>query len=82
MAEAELRRVHAFVNGLVQGVYFRASTETEARRLGLAGWVRNLADGRVEIVAEGEAAAVDRFVAWARGGPSRAQVDSLELRDL
>ena len=50
----EEKRVHIFVSGLVQGVFFRDSTRQKAQELGITGWVRNLIDGRVEIVAEGE----------------------------
>lgn len=75
------RRVHAWVSGRVQGVYFRASTHAEARRLGLAGWVRNLPDGRVELVAEGDATAVADLVTWAGHGPPGARVDDLAVRD-
>ena len=73
-------RAHFFVRGRVQGVSFRAHTAAQARALGLVGWVRNLADGRVEAVAEGPPEAVDALVAWARQGPSMAWVEHLELR--
>lgn len=70
------------VDGLVQGVWFRASAEREAARLGLAGSARNLGDGRVELFVEGPAGAVDRFLAWARIGPPRAHVSSVEVEGL
>ncbi len=73
---AERARVHLLVSGLVQGVAFRAYTVDEARRLGVHGWVRNLADGRVEVEAEGDRAALDGLVAWCRRGPPAAQVDA------
>ena len=69
------------VSGEVQGVYFRDSCRTEARKLGIAGWVRNLADGTVEAVFEGEPDAVDRMVAWAHHGPPTASVDRVEVFD-
>jgi len=73
-----MTRVHAFVSGRVQGVWFRASTRDEARRLGLTGWVRNRPDGRVEFVAEGEEGAVEALLAWCRrGGPPMGRVDDL-----
>jgi acylphosphatase len=74
---AERARVHLLVSGVVQGVAFRAYTVDEARRLGLAGWVRNLADGRVEVEAEGERAALEALVAFCRRGPPAAQVDDV-----
>jgi acylphosphatase len=74
---ADRARVHLLVSGIVQGVAFRAYTVDEARRLGLAGWVRNLPDGRVELEAEGERRAVEALAAWCRRGPPAAQVDDV-----
>jgi acylphosphatase len=76
------RAVRAVVSGRVQGVWFRDSTRREAERLGVRGWVRNLASGGVEIHAEGGAEAVEALVAWARGGPPRAEVERLEVEDV
>lgn len=67
-------RVHLKVCGRVQGVYFRASTAEQARRLGVTGWVMNCADGSVEVVGEGEMEQLERLVHWCRGGPPGAQV--------
>jgi acylphosphatase len=75
---ADLARVHLVVSGLVQGVAFRAYTAEEARRLRVAGWVRNLPDGRVEIEAEGERAALEALVGWCRSGPPSARVEDVE----
>jgi acylphosphatase len=75
------KRVRLIVSGRVQGVNFRRYTQLTAQRLGVSGWVRNLADGSVEACCEGEATAVDALVEWCRSGPDYARVDSLELRE-
>ena len=67
-------RVHLKVNGRVQGVYFRASTVEEARRLCLTGWVMNCPGSSVEVVAEGEREQLEKLVSWCRSGPSGARV--------
>jgi acylphosphatase len=72
-------RVHVLVSGLVQGVAFRAYTADEARRLGARGWVRNLADGRVEVEAEGERAALLALVSSCEQGPPAARVEGVEV---
>lgn len=76
----ELARAHVFVTGRVQGVFFRARTSEQARAAGLAGWVRNLDDGRVEAVFEGPRPAVQRLVEWCRSGPPSARVEMVEVR--
>jgi acylphosphatase len=75
------RRVHLVVRGLVQGVSFRASAQAEARRLQVAGWVRNLPSGDVEALAEGAPEAVEAFVAWCRRGPAEARVSAVSVDD-
>lgn len=70
-------RVH--VSGRVQGVSYRACCSDEARRLGLRGWVRNLPDGRVQAVFQGQAEVVDRMVAWCRRGSPHAQVTQVDV---
>ena len=75
-----LKQLHMVVRGRVQGVYFRASVQREARRLGVCGWVRNRADGVLEIVAEGEETAVRDLHGWAQKGPSAARVDKVDTR--
>ena len=77
MAE-NLTRFHIFVSGLVQGVFYRQSTKEKAEELGLTGWVRNLPDGRVEIVAEGEEKKIKELIDWAKKGPISAEVRDLE----
>lgn len=74
----EITRVHVFVEGRVQGVWYRDSTRREAERLGLAGWVRNLRDGRVEAVFEGPAEKVASAVAWCARGPEHALVTHVD----
>ncbi len=70
----ETRRIRLIIRGRVQGVWYRGSAQEIARELGLTGWVRNLTDGRVELVAEGEGPALDVFKAWCRKGPPLARV--------
>jgi acylphosphatase len=72
-------RAHIFVHGIVQGVFFRYSTQKEAQGLGLTGWVRNLPDGGVEIVGEGERQAVEKLVQWARTGPPGSFVEGADV---
>lgn len=67
------------VSGRVQGVFFRAMTGDEAHARGVAGWVRNTSDGRVEAVFEGEREAVEAMIAWCREGPPMAGVEQVEV---
>lgn len=75
----EKSRAHVFVSGRVQGVLFRDSARRHAQKLGITGWVRNLSDGRVEAVFEGEKDKVEQIVNWARKGPILAKVDGLDV---
>jgi acylphosphatase len=72
-------RVHLRIKGRVQGVGFRYAVLDEARRLGLAGWVRNTREGDVELEAEGEDDRLHRLVTWCHSGPRGAQVTDVEL---
>ena len=72
-------RKHVWVSGRVQGVWFRQSCAEVARQLGVRGWIRNLPDGRVESVFEGDETAVEEMVAWCRQGPPRAVVTTVEI---
>jgi acylphosphatase len=72
-------RAHVTVQGLVQGVWFRQSTKDEAVRLGVFGWVRNLPDGNVEAVFEGEKKKVEEIVGWCHRGPSGAHVTKVDI---
>ena len=73
------RRARVLVRGRVQGVYFRAETRERARALGVAGWVRNVPDGTVEAVFEGEAERVESLVAWCGRGPPDAWIDEVRV---
>jgi acylphosphatase len=75
-------RRQVLVTGRVHGVWFRDSTRAEAERLGVTGWVRNLADGRVEVEVEGPPEAVEALVAWAHRGPPRATVRDVAVEVL
>ncbi|MGA8277984.1 MAG: acylphosphatase [Rhodanobacteraceae bacterium] len=74
--------VRFLVSGHVQGVSFRASAAAEARRLGIGGHARNLADGRVEVMACGEAAALDALQTWLKAGTTHARVASVSRTEL
>ena len=73
------RCVRAVVSGRVQGVFFRAATADRAVELGLRGYVRNLPDGRVEVVAEGNPTAVEALLAFCRTGPPSARVERVDV---
>ena len=78
MGEKALLR--AIARGRVQGVFFRRYVYERAKALGVRGFVRNLPDGRVEALFEGDASAVERMVAWCHQGPPRARVESVEVQ--
>lgn len=71
-------RAHVYISGQVQGVFFRDSARERAEQLGLAGWVRNLSDGRVEAIFEGPSEKVREMVRWCEEGPSHAEVEDVE----
>jgi len=73
-------RARIRVEGLVQGVFFRYNTQREAHRLGLKGWVRNLPDGSVECVAEGEEERVKELIQWCHHGPPGARVERVRVQ--
>jgi acylphosphatase len=72
-------RVELRIRGRVQGVFYRASTHHQARMLGLSGYVENLDDGSVGVVAEGEESAIERLIAWCRVGPPSARVARIDV---
>jgi acylphosphatase len=73
--------IRCVVAGRVQGVYYRAATAEQAERLHLDGWVKNLADGRVEVVAAGSAAAVAELARWLWTGPPAARVSAVQVEE-
>jgi acylphosphatase len=73
-------RAHVLVSGKVQGVYFRQNTMEAAKKHGATGWVRNLADGRVEAVIEGDDESVKKVVEWCHQGPPASKVDAVDAR--
>ena len=73
------KRIHIFIIGRVQGVFFRQSTRVMAIKNNVTGWVKNLNDGRVEIVAEGETQNIDNLTNWCKSGPANSRVDEFEL---
>lgn len=76
---AKLVRAHIYVSGYVQGVFFRASMREVAQQYGVTGWVRNLPDGRVEAVLEGEEDKVLKVIEWSRRGPPLAEVEDVQV---
>ncbi len=74
----EQNALHFWVAGKVQGVYFRASTAKKAQKLNLAGWVKNLPDGRVEVLAQGNDDSLKQLLHWCQKGPVLAKVSNIE----
>jgi acylphosphatase len=73
-------RAHLFISGRVQGVYFRQNTRMVATRHRVTGWVRNLRDGRVEVILEGKETDVGEVIEWCQVGPAKATVDNIDIR--
>lgn len=73
--------MHYYISGKVQGVWFRASTQKEAKQLGLTGWVRNLSDNRVEVLACGDKEALAKLSAWLHCGPPLANVSEVVFEE-
>ena len=76
-----MTRRHLLVSGRVQGVFFRDSLQREAESQGVAGWVRNTDEGKVEAAVEGDDDAVEAVVRWCREGPERADVDDVQVSE-
>ena len=75
------QRIRLFVTGKVQGVFFRQALKVTAKKNDIFGWVKNLKDGRVEAVLEGDGEKVSRLIEWAHGGPANARVEDVEIRN-
>lgn len=83
MSDAQdLRRVHLWISGRVQGVFYRAATSEKAQSRGLTGWVRNAPDGRVEAEVQGSPNAVDELIDECKSGPPMAKVEEIEVSDI
>lgn len=78
MTNGDHKRAHVYISGMVQGVFFRDSTRQQAESLDLAGWVRNLPDGRVEALFEGPSDKVHQMVQWCNDGPPHAGVEDVD----
>ncbi|MDP2821024.1 MAG: acylphosphatase [bacterium] len=76
--DKNLGQTHIFVFGRVQGVFFRDAAKRQAQKLGLFGWVRNLNDGSVEILAEGKKEALEKMINWVKQGPILAKVEKIK----
>lgn len=72
-----MKCIHVYIKGRVQGVFFRAETQRVAQDFNITGWVRNMADGRVEAVFEGDDADIDKMLAWCHQGPPSARVENV-----
>lgn len=75
------QRVHLFIKGKVQGVFFRQAMKVAAKKNRVSGWVKNLKDGRVEAIIEGEDLGVSNMVEWCHAGPANARVEDVEIRN-
>ena len=78
----DTRCVSLLIHGRVQGVFYRANARSTGAKLGLRGWVRNLADGSVEALACGDSATVEEFIAWCHRGSPAANVSRIEITDV
>ena len=77
----ENQRVHIFISGKVQGVFFRQALKVIAKKNNVVGWVRNLPDKRVEAILEGDSKSVNLVVEWAKIGPANSHVDNIEINN-
>ncbi len=77
-----IKTVQIIVSGRVQGVCFRASTQKTAKQLGIQGWVKNLPDGRVKIIACAEQAQIQQLLTWCQQGPILAKVTNIDVEEV
>ena len=75
------QRLRIYVTGKVQGVFFRQSLKVVAKKNNIFGWVRNLKDGRVEAVLEGDSNDIDELISWACRGPANSRVENVEISE-
>lgn len=75
------QRIRIFVKGKVQGVFFRQALKVMAKKNNVFGWVKNLKDGRVEAILEGDEDKVNRLIEWSHGGPANARVEDVEIQN-
>lgn len=80
MSDSKKTRAHILVSGTVQGVYFRQNTKEVATKHNVTGWVRNLPDGRVEAILEGNESDVNKVIEWCHVGPPKAKVDNVSVK--
>ena len=74
------KRIHLFIRGKVQGVFFRQAVKVTAKKNNISGWARNLDDGRVEVLLEGDSESVNTVVEWSNIGPANARVDEVKIK--
>ena len=74
-----MKRVHLIISGRVQGVFYRYSTKQKAEQLGIKGWVRNLSNGNVEALLEGDEKNINEMISWCKKGPEHSDVTNIEL---
>lgn len=79
MTKNEKVRAHIFISGRVQGVFFRSHTAEKARELGITGWAKNLPDGQVEAIFEGEKEKIQNLIEWTKRGPEFARVNGINV---
>ena len=74
------KRIHLFIRGKVQGVFFRQAVKVTAKKNNISGWARNLDDGRVEVLLEGDSESVNTIIEWSNIGPANARVDEVKIK--